>query len=496
MNNLNITRKIKLPTIKPEQVAKEIGDFIVDTVIKVSATGVVVGLSGGVDSTLSAVLAKKGFDEYNFQNPKTKLEVVGYILPSNTNHILDSEDGKKVAEKLGIRYEVFNIESIVEAYRTTNPEALDSSYNKGNMMSRIRANILSTKAASEKKIVLGTGNKDEDFGVGYYTLFGDGAVHLSPIGNLSKRLVRQMASYFGFDETAKRIPTAGLEPGQTDFKDLGYSYETVELVVSGFEQGLDLEDILSDELFVLASTKDLDEYTKIYGKSKFQNSNEIILDIIKRNKIAKLKAKIIHPPIAQVTLNYNLDEKMKVALFGGSFNPIHNGHLQIANQLIEKKIVDQVWFVPCGNHPFDKKLASGEVRMKMINLVIGNNPSIKAVGVELDPDKKSYTSKTISWFKREFPHDFYFVLGADNLKDLEKWYAFEYLRKNVEFILIKRPGFEFFNNIGINVKYILDIDNKISSNQIRENLEKGISIKCLVPEKVEECIKQGGLYHG
>lgn len=187
---------------------------------------------------------------------------------------------------------------------------------------------------------------------------------------------------------------------------------------------------------------------------------------------------------------------MKVALFGGSFNPIHKGHMQIVNELLAKHIVDQVWLIPCGNHAFDKKLASGEVRMKMISLAIGNNPLAKAIGVELDLDKKSYTSKTISWFKREFPHDFYFVIGADNLNDLEKWNDFQYLKKNVEFILIKRPGFEFSNDLGISIKDILNINNKISSNQIRDNLEKGISIKSLVPDKVKEYIEQEGLYYG
>lgn len=187
---------------------------------------------------------------------------------------------------------------------------------------------------------------------------------------------------------------------------------------------------------------------------------------------------------------------MKVALFGGSFNPIHNGHLQIVNELLAKQIVDQVWLIPCGNHAFNKKLASGEVRMKMISLAIENNPLVKAIGVELDPDKKSYTSKTISWFKREFPHDFYFVIGADNLTDLKKWNDFEYLKNNVKFILIKRPGFEFSNDLEIVIKEILNINNKISSNQIRDSLEKGISIKGLVPDKVEEYIAQEGLHYG
>jgi len=185
---------------------------------------------------------------------------------------------------------------------------------------------------------------------------------------------------------------------------------------------------------------------------------------------------------------------MKVALFGGSFNPIHNGHLQIANELLEKGM-EEVWIIPCGNHAFGKKLESGEHRMKMINLAIGKNPSIKAIGAELDSEGKSYSSKTISRFKKEFPHEFYFVIGTDNLIDMEKWNDFSYLKENVDFILIEREGFEI-SDIGISIKRTLNTNSKISSTQIRENISKGISVKGLVPEKVEEYIRQEGLYHG
>ncbi|MEK6826941.1 MAG: nicotinate (nicotinamide) nucleotide adenylyltransferase [Nanoarchaeota archaeon] len=188
---------------------------------------------------------------------------------------------------------------------------------------------------------------------------------------------------------------------------------------------------------------------------------------------------------------------MKIALFGGSFNPIHNGHINIADELINQKIVDEVWFIPCGNHAFNKELSDGETRINLINLAIENNPKFKIIDLELMSKEKSYTSETIKILKNFFPsHKFYFIIGADNLENLGKWHNIEYLEKNIEFILINRPGFGLLKNSKIKIKYRLDLKHKTSSSLIRENLKKGISIKKLLPEKVEHYIKQERLYCG
>jgi NAD+ synthase len=292
-------RVIRLARMNPETVSREICNFIIEHVQAANASGAVIGLSGGVDSTTTAALAKRAFDAYNQKKPKCKLELVGYILPSATNSPDDESDGVKVAERLGIRYEVLTIEPIVEAFGHTNPEAFKKSYDKGNLMSRIRANILSTKAATERKTLIGTGNKDEDFGIGYYTMFGDGAVHMSPIGALPKRLVRQMAIYQGFPDLANRVPTAGLEKGQTDAGDLGYDYDAVEIVLEGLGQGFTQEQLAGH-----SQVKNIVEPQFAHNR-KFSRVADVVDDILQRHYLSALpKAEIIHPPIPEVTLDY------------------------------------------------------------------------------------------------------------------------------------------------------------------------------------------------
>jgi NAD+ synthase len=300
-----VMNKIKLPRINCETVCTEIGDFIIDTVKKTNSTGCIVGLSGGVDSSTTAALIKSAFDRHN-ANCDDTLELVGYILPSSINKLEDTKDAQIVVEMLGIRFEIHSIEKPVEAFKLTNPEAFEKDYHKGNLISRVRANVLSTKAATEKKSLAGTGNKDEDYGIGYYTLFGDGAVHFSPIAGLSKRLVREMGLFLGVDETiVHRVPTAGLEPGQSDFKDLGYDYDVVELVTEGLDQGFDLKQLAAHDQVVPLVKKQIEDYRSIFENPKLESVEKVVEDIGRRHQLALRKVKIVHPPTPKITLNYN-----------------------------------------------------------------------------------------------------------------------------------------------------------------------------------------------
>ena len=297
-------KRIKLASMDCETVADEIGNFVIDIVLNVVGIGCVVGLSGGVDSSTTAALVQRAFRRHNAGN-KNRLELVGYIFPSRINRPDDTQDAEAVAVALGIRYEVLDIEKIVDAFQSTNPEAFENKFHKGNLISRARANVLSTKSSTEKKIIAGTGNRDEDFGIGYYTLFGDGAVHISPIAGLSKRLVREMAGYLGVEgRIITREPTAGLEPGQSDFKDLGYDYGVVELVIEGLEQGFPVTELAGLEQVVLLVEQQIRHYEHVFGKTKFQTVDQVVNDVLERHHQAENKMKIIHPPTPDITLHY------------------------------------------------------------------------------------------------------------------------------------------------------------------------------------------------
>jgi NAD+ synthase len=298
-------RRIKLAKMNPELVTKEIGNFLIREIIGEGKTGGVIVLSGGVDSTCAAALTKRSFDFYNQFKSQSPFELVGYLLPSKLNAKADEEDGKKVAERLGIRYKLINIEPLVEAKCKVQPDVMANQFHRGNQISELRAGVLHGQAALENKIVIGTGNRDEDFGVGYYTLFGDGAVRVSPLGMLPKRLVRQLATYLGFPDLAQRVSSPGLEQGQTAFKDLGYNYEiVVELYANGIEQGFSREELLIHPQLITEAEKNLLEYEKSFGFKKFQNPTELIKDIERRNKIAIGKARVLSPPMAKITLEY------------------------------------------------------------------------------------------------------------------------------------------------------------------------------------------------
>lgn len=264
------------------------------------ARGAVLGMSGGIDSSVVAGLTAKAF-QYHQTLGGWPLALYGYALPTKLNSPDDVKDARRVAEQFQIPFEVFDLDPA-----TTGMEAVFgngtgehhlSAYDRGNMISRIRANVLWTLAATHESIVMGTGKRDEDYGVGYRTLLGDGAVYMNPIGILSKRLVREAGACLKLpDDLVKRTPAAGLEPNQTDATDLGYPYEFVELVIEGIDQGFSLWD--------LTRHPQIRVYEHVLtGLGKFRaDVSAAIFDVLHRHDLAKRKAQYLNAKVPNIKL--------------------------------------------------------------------------------------------------------------------------------------------------------------------------------------------------
>ncbi|EMA55564.1 NAD+ synthase [Halococcus salifodinae] len=204
--------------------------FVRETVDDAGADGAVLGLSGGIDSTLTAYLAVEALGTDGLH---------GLVMPSEVNDDANMSDAERVADDLDIAYDVIAIEPVVESFREAFPADLDTDSDSaalttavGNVRVRTRAIFNYFAANLENRIVLGTGNRSEAL-AGYFTKYGDQAVDCNPIGNLYKVQVRQLARHLGVpDDLVAKTPTAGMWVGQTDEEEMGLSYDVLDAVLA------------------------------------------------------------------------------------------------------------------------------------------------------------------------------------------------------------------------------------------------------------------------
>jgi nicotinate-nucleotide adenylyltransferase len=197
---------------------------------------------------------------------------------------------------------------------------------------------------------------------------------------------------------------------------------------------------------------------------------------------------------------------MRIGLMGGTFDPIHNGHLVLAEQVRTRFQMDKVIFIPSGNPPHKESLASKDHRYSMTQLAIEDNEFFELSRIELDQDHKSYTIDTVKRLRREYGDDteVFFITGADAIIDLPSWKDYEELLTVCRFIGSTRPGVEdtdLSDKIDALVKdFKADITITqvpalaISSTDIRRRVKYNLSIKYLLPKKTEEYIYEHGLY--
>jgi NAD+ synthase len=209
--------------------------FIRDAVETSGTEGVVVGLSGGIDSSLSAALAARALGPGR---------VHGFLLPYRTSSPESERDARAVAEHLGVPHRVIDISPMVDAYFAIEPDA--PADRRGNKMARERMTILFDQAKKLDALVLGTSNKTEIL-LGYSTVFGDNASSLNPLGDLYKCQIWQLSRHLGLPaEVIGKAPSADLWPGQTDEGELGFSYDMAdEVLYLLFDLGLRPEEVVA-----------------------------------------------------------------------------------------------------------------------------------------------------------------------------------------------------------------------------------------------------------
>ena len=189
---------------------------------------------------------------------------------------------------------------------------------------------------------------------------------------------------------------------------------------------------------------------------------------------------------------------MKIGLYFGSFNPIHTGHLIIANHVLNSGIIDKLWFVVSPQNPFKKNnsLLNEYDRLHLVRIATEEDNRIYVTDAEFHLEKPSYTSQTLIYLTEKYPdHKFYIIIGSDSYQNLPQWKNGAFMMKHYDFIIYPRPGFNMEHQMPSNMLVIpaaplLDI----SSTQIRNLIKDGKSIRYMVPEAVFEEIGANRFY--
>lgn len=201
----------------------------------------------------------------------------------------------------------------------------------------------------------------------------------------------------------------------------------------------------------------------------------------------------------------------RVGIFGGTFDPVHWGHLIVAEQAREQQQLDEIWFIPASSPPHkqEQSITRFDQRVEMLQLAIAGNPAFKIEEVENERDAPSYTADTLEELKKRHPDaELYLILGSDSLLDLPKWYHPERVLRAASVIVMQRPDYPLPTEDQIQNSFA-DLRAKVTprihlvespplvslaSSDLRRRLANGQSIRYLVPRAVERYILEKGLY--
>lgn len=205
----------------------------------------------------------------------------------------------------------------------------------------------------------------------------------------------------------------------------------------------------------------------------------------------------------------NTNNLKKIGIMGGTFDPIHLGHLAIAEEVREEMNLDKIIFIPTGipPHKNNEYITSAKHRYAMTLLATIDNPRFETSMLEINRPGKSYTIDTVNQLSNYYKNDvdLYFIIGADSVFHILKWKKSDELLTKCKFVAISRPGYDneklkreidnLYKTYGTSIKVISTMYLNISSTMIRERLKNGKSIKYLVPNAVEDYIRKNKLYN-
>ena len=188
---------------------------------------------------------------------------------------------------------------------------------------------------------------------------------------------------------------------------------------------------------------------------------------------------------------------MKIGLYFGSFNPIHVGHLIIANHILNSSELKKIWFVVSPQNPFksESRLLDEYSRLHLVRLAIEDDNRMKASDIEFHLPKPSFTINTLTYLEEKYPkQEFTIIMGSDSFQNIHKWKNYETIVKNYPIYIYKRPGFEIENTIKAKTHTVEAPLLQISATEIRKLIRERKSVRYMVPEKVLEEINRGNYY--
>ncbi|TVY09055.1 nicotinate-nucleotide adenylyltransferase [Paenibacillus cremeus] len=193
---------------------------------------------------------------------------------------------------------------------------------------------------------------------------------------------------------------------------------------------------------------------------------------------------------------------MKVGLMGGTFDPVHIGHLLAAQSVCEEAGLDEVWFMPTNVPPHKEQTpgATPKQRLDMVSLAVEGHPKFRATDFELRKGGVSYSIETVTMLCEQYPeYHFYYIIGADMVRYLPKWFKIDELVKLVTFVGLERPGFdpgvnELPEKIRESLLMVRMPQIELSSTMIRERRAMNLSVRYMVPDRVNEYIEVNQLY--